>query len=191
MSKYRKPNILILPGIREEDLESDDDIFNSKFTEGLEEIETTNVFYESLPDMFYSLEQWPESTNLHCWTCDLQFVGRPWFIPERIYDQGGKLSAIKPKGCFHSPNCAQSYIDKNYSGLEHDDKTSGLLLIYKIFTGKSIRVIKPSYPKTLMRKYIGQNGISSEEYIQKNARINRDFCINNFKVEHFKPMHHM
>lgn len=37
-----------------------------------------------LPEMYYSLDNWPETTNLECWACGNIPPGRPWSIPKSI-----------------------------------------------------------------------------------------------------------
>jgi hypothetical protein len=146
-----KRNLLVLKGIKLSDLESDD-MFESKFIEN-SEIETNveKTHYKALPKQFTSLENWPKSTNLLCWSCDRAFTKIPIFIPINIYKEND-TQIMDTEGCFCSFNCAQSHINLYYEGIERDDKTRFLILLYEIINGESIKIIIPSPYKFMMEQ---------------------------------------
>ena len=179
----RKKNLLILKGIKLSDLESDY-MFESKFIENSEITATIEkTIYQSLPRHFTSLDNWPKKTNLLCWSCSRQFNTIPVFIPEDIYEENA-IRIMDVKGCFCSFNCAQSYIDLYYKGVQHDDKTRFLILLYEIFNDKTIKIIIPSLPKHVMEQYCGEIGISSREYGNKIIEINNDKKLKNYSINH-------
>lgn len=184
MSEYfqKKANILSLPGITEDDLDTDDDeIFSSRFMENVDccgSAEAAEQTYSSPPDRFVSAELWPKSTNIPCWYCDIQFNGRPWAMVDSFYhDKHGNV-VILTKGCFHSENCVMKYIIQNYNNeQERDDKIRGLFYLYEKLTGKRATIIRPSYDRTEMKKYSGPSGITAEEYIRKNMMLSSDYSV--------------
>ena len=37
--------------------------------------------YDTIQPMFESIETWPKSNNIRCWTCDFTFTNIPVFVP--------------------------------------------------------------------------------------------------------------
>lgn len=191
MAVYKEPNILFLRGITPEDLKSDDSIFDTKFTEcinGIEESKnvTAPKHFTSLPTKFTTWDRWPTSTNLKCWTCDRNFTTVPIFIVDDYSINTENQRVITPVGNFCSDNCAQSYIDKNYTRNQHDNKTRYQLMMRRERTGDNTVVIKPSPSKTTMKQYCGDHGITQTEYEKKIEKLNSDFNLTQYKMEHFK-----
>lgn len=198
MSLYKRPNILFLKAVFPSDLEGDDFMFDDRFTEAMVTYDSgvaatptkSSVRFESynsIPTVFTSLASWPKYTNLKCWNCDRHFKTRPWFVPDEFREIEGELE-IGVVGNFCKENCAQSWIDGEYreNTQEHDDKTKYLKMLYKIFTGKSIEIIVTAEKKTLMKQYIGEDGITEEEYDKKTAERARMYSLSNYKIEHLR-----
>ena len=71
-------------------------------------------------------------------------------------------------GCFHSWRCMYSYILRNYSSQQLDDKTRYMQYLYKVLNLVKMPLIQPADKKTIMKKYSGDTGISPEEYLKEN-----------------------
>lgn len=173
MHRYKKSNILILPHISESDFTPIDDIFEDKFKENIIYNEhssiATSVVYKALPSKFKNIEDWPKTTNLHCWECDNQFKTMPLFIINSITkDELDGREVFDVLGCFHSWRCMYSYILRNYSSQQLDDKTRYMQYLYKVLNLVKMPLIQPADKKTIMKKYSGDTGISPEEYLKEN-----------------------
>lgn len=118
-----------------------------------------NEIYRSLPDRFISLAQWPQSCNLKCWHCDRMFNTRPLFIPDDPLADG----SYGVKGVFGDWPCMARFINDNYPDQKYVYNAL-MLQLYFIFTGIRIEKIPLAPPKTIMKQYCGESGISLSEY---------------------------
>lgn len=130
-----------------------------------------DLSYVALPTVFTSLATWPIKTNLWCWSCHRPFKSRPIFIPEMVEkietNNLDKSYKMKTYGCFCRWSCAQYYIDREYTGTAHDDRSKHLLMLHFIFTGKRALVIRGAFPTTERKKYRGEGGLSDQQYQKK------------------------
>jgi hypothetical protein len=115
--------------------------------------------YKSLPERFVSLAQWPHSCNLKCWHCDRMFNTRPLFIPDEPWADG----SFGVKGVFGDWPCMARFINDNYPEQKYV-YNSLMLQLYYIFTGIRIEKIPLAPPKTIMKQYCGESGVSLSEY---------------------------
>jgi hypothetical protein len=193
---YKGPNILYLPGLQAKDLDDDDGIFDDRFTENIASVDADGaeshttfmqIHYNEIPSTFTCMQSWIKSTNLLCWHCDRSVKSIPWFVPNEIYSDKEGKRVIEPFGNFDKVNCVQAFINDHYHGTQHDMLTKNLLMLYETFMNRRVPLIKPSPPRTIMKKYCGDSGITSEEYEKMIVEINSDYSLGQYKMEHFKP----
>ena len=117
------------------------------------------------PEEFISLDQWPKTSELHCWHCTLTFQSIPKFIPKNfIQDKNIKCHA---EGNFCSFNCVMSYINIHYSSSYNERWriVNNLYKIYTIFTGNPAPPIIESSPRPYLLTKFGGN-LSPDEYVE-------------------------
>lgn len=177
---YKQPNVLFLKGVVENDLKTDDEMFDKKFIEHIEDIKLPLVIphsFSELPAKFISWDTWPKSTNLKCWCCDRNFKNTPIFIVDDFcYDTNG-TRIITPKGNFCTDNCAQLYINLHYQRNDRDDKTKYQLMMHKERTGEHVLIIQPAPEKTIMKDYCGSGGVTEDEFAKQIDKLNTDYKI--------------
>lgn len=159
-------NILFLPGISLADHISVEDTFDAKILETVEKEEeriSENILpYDKIPAQFTTIEEWPHSTNLRCWSCCLHFDTVPWFVPTYIWADPNKTDSIIAgvEGSFCTPNCAARYINDTYppqgfSSTKHWRRHSYLRIIYSRFTGHHVAQIEPAPSRTERQEFGG------------------------------------
>jgi hypothetical protein len=63
-----------------------------------------------LPELYDNIDNWPKSTELHCWWCCYEFSGMPLPLPLQIVkDRDTGTDKIRVKGVFCSFNCMKAY----------------------------------------------------------------------------------
>jgi hypothetical protein len=126
--------------------------------------------YDELQPLFTSLENWPSTTNLKCWFCNLNFTNRRVFIP-RYVEPNGNGVVMLATGNFCSFHCASAYID----GMDRDlnskiEKKSTLCYLYSIYNDCKVpHFIDPSPNKTIMKAYGGS--LSEIQYCDLVSRL--------------------
>jgi hypothetical protein len=182
---FRRRNILYLRGIYIDDLKSTDDIFDRKFTSN-DAAPVSKVIYQSIPEHFTNLTNWPKTTNLKCWQCDCTFNSIPVFVPTDMYHNRRGELVFDTHGNFCTFNCAQRYINLHYKGdpMKYD-RDRALRILYKQYTGKKIDHIVPAPDKTQMQQYRGEHGISYKEFRDKIYELNNDYELTVYKFDHF------
>lgn len=200
---FSRPMIMNLRGITKEYVDGLDDIFESKFTENLqndsmmiENYETKEtISYKTPPDFFTSVGEWPTVSDLHCSYCDLIIGGFPFPEIEKIVSiEPFKAQTMKRYFC--DALCGRSFIDREYDGQKKNDKVKFLKIIYdkhlryecasiindernreKVRQALSVsRVINiPNAPdKTQMKKFSGDMGITTEEYRELKEHVKKE-----------------
>lgn len=196
------PMILNLRGLTREYVESVDDIFESKFTETLQdddvmvkyEVKETTL-YRTPPEYFTNISEWPHNSDLDCSYCSL-------IISEIPFPEIEKISMIEPfkaqtvKRYFCDALCCRSFLDREYTGQKLHDKVKFMKLIYdkclryecaaqimdeknKEKTATTLSMSKivniPQAPdKTMMKKFSGDKGITPDEYRELKEHIKRE-----------------
>lgn len=165
MSIHKLPNVLIFNSVFLADLMSNDDLFINKYTQALDNSAkpVDTKVYTKLPDVFTTLNNWPQNTNLACWNCDRRFKTRPHISITSIAASSGSYKYARD-GVFCSPNCVEAYHLMHFKGQELDDRKKFYRIWFRECFGKDLFVILPSPPKTIMKKYCGDTGLSDEEY---------------------------
>jgi hypothetical protein len=168
----RQPNILHLCGISLSDYVPIEDVFDEKLMETVDKPlnKGDELPHNSIPPVFTSVDKWPLSTNLRCWSCSFTFDGPPRFVPThyRPARTTGKFD-IGVEGNFCCWNCAALYIDERYSSqanaVIHWRMRSRLCLVYRLFTKTKVTHIKPALSKTELKEYGGK--LSKDEFWEK------------------------
>ena len=164
------PIILYLEGVTKKDFKPIENILEDRIKEPIEDEEkgiAVPITWDKPPSVYKGLEDWPLRTNLKCSVCDLTFNDRPKFVPGEIKkDENEKLEIIVLGGIYMCTfNCAMRYINVNLKGEEAFSARDCLLILYKIFTGKTVTRITPSHPKTKRQEYGGAWSI--KEWLKK------------------------
>lgn len=152
---YKTPNILSLSGITLQDYVPLEDVADDRLL-AEDEMDMEEIYpYNKIPTVFTSLNKWPTSTNLCCWTCGFKFDDIPIFIPTYIRETNDTVE-IGVKGNMCSFNCAELWIETNSMSREERHKLqTNLCFVFYLFTGKHISHIKPSPCKTNLLQYGG------------------------------------
>jgi hypothetical protein len=176
--------IIFLKGILIDDYKNIEDEFNERLLENITQndlYKNEHIQYDIIPPIFESMEKWPKTTNIRCWTCDFTFVSIPIFIPLSI-KQIDDIWIIGVLGNFCSFTCASrhiiDYLDK--------DLQDNLIKLYEIYYNVKIHKIEPTPRRTLMEKY---GGYMTEETflktikrlslrIEQNDNIKREYIPN-------------
>jgi hypothetical protein len=114
---------------------------------------------DRIPETFTSLDSWPTSTGLRCWSCNFTFDGRPKFVPTFLREGNKKIEA-GVEGNFCTFNCAARHID-DFHPPQIDAETfwqmrDNLCHIYFIFTGTRVSHILPADRRTELKEYGGK-----------------------------------
>lgn len=151
---YKTPNILSLTGITINDYISLEDVADERLI--IEDEDINEIYpYNKIPQVFNSLDKWPLTTNLCCWTCGFKFSSIPKFIPTYIRESSDSIE-MGVCGNMCSFNCVELWIETHYMTREERHKLqNNLCFLYKIFTGKTIFYIKPAPCKTNLMQYGG------------------------------------
>lgn len=113
--------------------------------------------YMPLPELFTSVEDWEDSTNLKCWNHHEQFEGVPKFIPVK-WNYLDENVQIKTFGCFCSWNCAKTFlITVNCTEIPEYSRSNMMEKLFKLAklfdpSIKSIDTITPYYKQV---EYVG------------------------------------
>lgn len=126
--------------------------------------------YRSLPKYFESIQQWPTTSNLHCWECGQIPTSYPRFIPTSKYktDLGTILYCVR--GVFHDWCCAAAHVLIRY---EHEaaEYLEMMCEVEAMFSGRRRVNMVASVSKFILRHYAGDaNGVTFEQWNEQNTR---------------------
>lgn len=133
------------------------------------------VIYTETPKKFLSVEQWPQFSNLRCWECGLVLTSYPRFIPKNPDRDANGSDICDVEGVFNTWNCVVGYVYKNYPQEQRWDILEAILIFEAKFSGKRKVKIMPNPPKTLMKDYCGESGITPKQYMEKIENLNQDY----------------
>ncbi len=178
-SQVKKVNLLTLRGVYVSD-------FVTTAPDNLSiERATQEPVYTEIPKKFTSVAEWPTYSNLKCWKCNLLPESYPKFVPTNPeVDKDGR-DICDPRGNFCEWNCVVRYIKKEYDKEEQPDLLKAVCLFESKFSGVYKAVIMPSPPPTIMSDYCGKNGITAKQYRAEIAKLNSNYNLVHFKMEHF------
>jgi hypothetical protein len=126
-----------------------------------------SIIYKPLPKKFTTLEMWPKSTNLKCWSCDLNFDNIPIFLPTNIYNESGQIT-MDVHGVFCWFPCAVRYLRVQLSGDNlSNDRFRMLLALYKVIVGKSVVYIPQGVDKCCRQEFCGDDGLTVQMFQKK------------------------
>lgn len=185
---YRPPNVLFLRGLTEKDLDDDDTMFDTKFLAEVDSFAIEPVIVENsfdeLPRYFTNSVEWPITTNLWCRNCSRQYKSRPVPVPGAVsFDEDGQRKIDVVAVCCSSP-CAQSHINLYYTGQAHDDKSRLLRVVHEELFDLDLIIIPPSPNPGIMKRYIGIQGLSEEEFEKRITSLIKGNTLSQYKVEH-------
>ena len=115
--------------------------------------------YIDMPTTWYPGCSWPNESNLKCWICDEIPSGPPRFIPaEYCMINGRESSGVL--GHFDSWICAALYIKQNFPVEKRADMMQALCIVESSFSGKRKLIIPECVPKTRLKEYCGNSGLT-------------------------------
>jgi hypothetical protein len=170
-STYKRPCILRLTGITMADYVPVEDIADNRLLHpgtddgkvGAEESESVPeaaLPLDKIPRVFTSLDEWPHSTNLLCWSCGFSFDDRPKFEPTFVRESEAGEIEFGVRGNMCTFNCVETWIEIRYGAHANNEKRrkaqDNLCLVYFMFTGRRVSQIKPAPYRTELRKYGGE-----------------------------------
>lgn len=183
----KRPNILFLPKIKEEDFTDTDDIFDNNFIQAIDDdpysVSTVTV-YDKMPKRFYNIKTWIRKTNLLCLNCSGNIKSVPIFICPCISFDENSNEYFEVRGNFCTFNCSVKYINTHFTEMEAIDLIAKQLLLYEKMYG--IRLLK--IPESLGRESLIEYGgdYTREEYEADILARNRDQILTKYKFEHFR-----
>lgn len=183
MSLPVKSNLLILRGLTINDFAHSDSIYEpATVSKSLSDAQ--NIAYTELPSKFTSAMEWSKLfSNRKCWECDLQPMSYPKFIPENpTIESGEDVCDVHTHFCEWT--CVVAYVMKNFTKEKIPDIMKTISLFESKFSSRYRENIPAALPKTIMKPYIGNNGLTPKQFQEKNAAINADFDLTTFKLEH-------
>lgn len=183
--RYVPPNIMRLPGITLDAKRWDfEKCAEQKFlAEVNADVVSDERPYDKIPRVFTTLAEWPECTNLRCWSCGFNFDGQPKFVPTYITlkheSESGKAEIeIGVKGNMCTFNCAELWIETNSSSREEQWRwQDGLLILYFLFTGRLISKIAPAPRITEHQMYGGE--LDHDAFWKKLRELDPAFGLKN------------
>lgn len=158
------PKILFIQGVYLNDGIFLNDVLEEQMIKKLNisESHQEEILPDKLPYVYTGVENWPTTTNIPCWYCDLNFEGRPKFIPISIELIDGKYHMPR-EAVLCSFGCGFSYIDLYYHKCDDNiEKKNMLKLLRKDMTRKDSDEAEPAPSKYIMKKYGGD--ITESEY---------------------------
>ena len=162
------PNILFLNGCFLTECDNIEDLFEAKLLSEIENKQDTIIEYDTIPDIFYSLETWIKKTNLKCWNCDCCFDNIPIFIPISV-GKTDTISDISTHGNFCSFACAVRYL--HFTNLNNKwDIYFMIHKLYFLFYKKEIINIEHAPSKYNMKQYGGN--MDTVDYIKLVKSLN-------------------
>jgi hypothetical protein len=132
--------------------------------------------YTEIPKQFTSVDNWPKSSNLKCWECDLIGDSYPRFIP--IYPQYRTPNEPNEQnqpicdvlGHFDDWSCVARYIVREYPR-NKADMLAAICIFEALFSGHKKDKIMPCLSKTKMQDYCGESGLTIEQYKKQRNMI--------------------
>ena len=166
--------IILLKGVNKNAYREVEDQFDQLLLEGSIHNDTPMMLenvYDTIPKNFTTLDNWPKSTNLHCWTCECTFTNRPIFIPLHIKSISDGSWDISTNGVFCTFSCAARHITDYVPPLYF----THLYQLYNIFYNKKVNYIYPSRKRYCTKKYGGH--MTEGEYMEEIKRYENQITV--------------
>jgi hypothetical protein len=181
LQQTKKSNLLVFRGVFNRDLSPADHIYSTK----KDAVVSDQQIYTEMPKRFVSTETWIKFSNLKCWWCDQMPAGVPKFIPVSIgKDHSGNI-VCDVYGHFDEWNCAISYAEREFPPSQVADVLSAICLFESLFSGRRKLKIMGAPPKTLMKAYSGNAGLTPTQYRDQVLRLNTEYGLGCFKIEQY------
>lgn len=180
----RKVNLLILRGVYLKDLDTPEDTpsiqcgANKQHTGADAPAE-----YTEIPKRFTCVKNWPISSNLKCWSCDLLPPSYPKFIPLNPEKGEDNRDECDTYGNFCEWNCAVEYVRKEFPPDQHWDILEDICLFESKFSGQRKEKIVPAPPKIRMAMYCGKHGLTPKEWREELHRLNNEYSVARFRID--------
>lgn len=180
-SSVKRTNLLILNGIYINDYLIKEPVID-------EVNEVAAYKYDEIPKKFVSVDTWPTHTNLLCWSCSQKFTSYPKFIPlhPEIDKNGRDICDII--GNFCEWNCAARYIQEVMPEVQRWDLNRFLARFECKFTKRRREIIYAAPPKTILKEYCGNKGITPEQWREKMISINAEYNNVQHNIEQYKDL---
>ena len=123
--------------------------------------------YTQLPRRFTGVENWPARSNLKCWHCDDIPENYPKFIPvEPEFVDGRRECWVLGHYC--EWECAAADVSNQLPQSLRYDAHDLICIFESIFSLRPRKsIIVPAIPRTTMRAYCGDNGLTLSEWKHK------------------------
>lgn len=184
--------ILRLPaGVTIDDLRPVEDKWDEELLEGASDSNSSigEADFDTIPEYFTGIDQWPKTCNLHCLVCGHTFQGRPIPIPKYVsescdYDPRSHQSSQKVTVKVHSIactfNCSMRHVTVN-STPENKVRMQELLnFLYVAFNKNKARHIEISPDPALLRRHGGP--MTSAEYLKRLSDMDKQNGLSNYDV---------
>jgi hypothetical protein len=186
-------NIITIKGVFMDDLENPETVYEKRPMSSQQFIECIrgNNFttYSTIPKRFTTVAEWPKMTNLWCWSCSRAFTSYPKFVPRKrevVFIDGKETTHWIPHGNFCRWNCVIDYIRTVMPPNTRWDLEHNTCVVASIFEGKKILCILPSPPKTEMKQYCGDGGLTELQYDEKIQLLDSDYELSSYKLNHLR-----
>jgi hypothetical protein len=155
--------LVLLKGITLEDLTK------SLSTIKVSDIQQEKRTFDDFPKYFYSVDEWPKKTKLHCRICDQIPESYPKMIATCRFTDTNNNIIYGVEGPFHDWCCASLYITI-YRHMTIVEMRSWLNDIEAMFSGRKKIVIPEANSPFLLKKYCGDTyGLTIEQWNRQNA----------------------
>lgn len=162
MASFKKNYLLLIRGIKLSDL-TDDEMFDTKYTEGLSTASPEFSTNYVIPKRFTTAEEWPKRSKLKCWECCRMFHCAPACLAHSPVEVSYGCVAYNTVGNFCGWGCAVRYgkinFTNNFSRIEECT-----LYVYRALTGLKVFRITEAPSRTIMSEYCGDEGVSLTEF---------------------------
>ena len=186
MAEPTRTNFLILRGVQPSDLLRIESNYLKSPT--IEQFNfEANTYYTEMPKKFVNVESWIPMSNLKCWECDQIPISYPKFIPvnPEVDKDGNDICDVY--GHFCEWNCAVRYAMKELAEQQQSWDTLQLIYLFESkFSGQKKVKIMPCPPKTLMKEYCGQSGLTTKQWRDELEALNKSYALGAYKMEHHR-----
>ncbi len=125
-----------------------------------------------IPSKFCGVDSWPKQTDLQCWFCDLTTDSYPKFIPSNPRVELGE-ECCDVTGNFHEWSCVVAFIRERFKEEYVSDALKLVYMFEEKFSGKRKTHIQSSPPRTKLKSFCGESGMTDKEYAEAIEILNR------------------
>ncbi len=122
--------------------------------------------FDSIPEKFVSIDDWPKETNLSCWQCKRTFKTRPFALVTSTMNAGLKIAVeMNTMGNLCSTDCAGTLLDvceRNPETRWRIEKMTCIL--YRKLTGRPISELPRARPFSDLEQFGGR--LSVDDFVK-------------------------